>query len=63
MAGAVGGILFHPSPGRCSTTTKRPLEARSAGYAILFIMCGSAYVVAFALNHLFAPRFDQIQPG
>ena len=30
----------------------------TAGYAILFTICGSAYLVAFALNHLLAPRFE-----
>ena len=32
----------------------------SAGYAILFAICGSAYLVAFAMNHLLAPRFEPI---
>ena len=37
----------------------------SAGYAILFGICGSAYLVAFVLNHLLAPRFEPIEipPG
>ena len=32
----------------------------TAGYSILFTFCGLAYVVAFALNHLLAPRFEQV---
>jgi ACS family hexuronate transporter-like MFS transporter len=32
----------------------------TAGYAILFGICGSAYLVAFALNHLLAPRFESV---
>ena len=33
----------------------------TSGYAILFGICGSAYLVAFALNHLLAPRFEPIE--
>jgi len=32
----------------------------AAGYSILFGICGSAYLVAFGINHLLAPRFEQI---
>jgi ACS family hexuronate transporter-like MFS transporter len=30
----------------------------TAGYAILFGICACMYLVAFALNHLCAPRFE-----
>ena len=33
----------------------------TSGYAVLFAICGSAYLVAFALNHLLAPRFEPIK--
>jgi ACS family hexuronate transporter-like MFS transporter len=33
----------------------------TAGYAILFVICGSAYLVAFAINHALAPRFDPLE--
>jgi ACS family hexuronate transporter-like MFS transporter len=33
----------------------------TAGYAILFGICGCMYVVAFALHHLCAPRFEPLQ--
>jgi ACS family hexuronate transporter-like MFS transporter len=33
----------------------------TAGYTILFAICGCSYLVAFALNHLFAPRFEPLQ--
>ena len=32
----------------------------AAGYAVLFALCGSAYLVAFAVNHLLAPKFEPI---
>ncbi len=61
MAGAVGGILFPPFAGRLLDHYKLTPGGESAGYVILFIMCGSAYVIAFLLNHAFAPRFEPIQ--
>jgi ACS family hexuronate transporter-like MFS transporter len=33
----------------------------TAGYAILFALCGSAYLIAFVLNHLLAPKFEQVE--
>jgi ACS family hexuronate transporter-like MFS transporter len=32
----------------------------TAGYAILFTICGSAYLIAFAINHLLAPKYEPI---
>ncbi|MEO6567496.1 MAG: MFS transporter [Opitutaceae bacterium] len=61
MAGAVGGILFPPFAGRLLDHYKLTAGGESAGYVILFTMCGSAYVIAFLLNHLFAPRFEPIR--
>jgi len=33
----------------------------TSGYATLFAICGSAYLVAFVLNHLLAPKFEPIE--
>ena len=33
----------------------------AAGYSILFAICGSAYLIAFAVNHLLAPRFEPVE--
>ena len=63
MAGAVGGILFPPFAGALLDHYKNTAGGETAGYAILFILCGSAYVVAFAINHLLAPRFEPIETG
>lgn len=60
MAGAVGGILFPIFAGRMLDHYKLTAGGESAGYVILFTMCGGAYVAAFFLNHLFARRFDPI---
>ena len=32
----------------------------NAGYTILFTICGCAYLLAFALNHLLAPKFAHV---
>lgn len=61
MAGAVGGILFPPFAGALLDHYKLTPAGESAGYVILFAMCGSAYVVAFFINHFFAPRFEPIR--
>jgi MFS transporter, ACS family, hexuronate transporter len=59
MAGSVGGILFPLFAGslldRFQTTGNI-----TAGYAVLFVICGLAYVVAFAIGHLLAPSFAPV---
>jgi|SRR5580704_13382195 ACS family hexuronate transporter-like MFS transporter len=32
----------------------------TGGYTIIFLICAFAYLVAFALNHLFAPKFEEL---
>ena len=55
MAGCVSGIGF---PIFCGWVLDR--QPGNAGYAILFGCCSFAYLIAFAINHLLAPRFDPI---
>jgi ACS family hexuronate transporter-like MFS transporter len=59
MAGSLGGILFPIYAGRLLD------RFGASGYAVLFAICGSAYLVAFALHHALAPKFDPIEeaPG
>lgn len=61
MAGAVGGILFPHFVGALLDQFKATAGGETAGYAILFTLCAGAYVVAFLVNHLFAPRFEPIR--
>jgi ACS family hexuronate transporter-like MFS transporter len=61
MAGAVGGILVQKYSGRVLDHFQAATGGVTAGYALLFAIFGSAYVVAFVINHLLAPKFDQIQ--
>src|SRR5207249_8209603 len=59
-AGSVGGIFFPIFAGWLLDKYQKTAGGESAGYAILFAICASAYVVAFIINHLLAPRFVQI---
>ncbi len=60
MAGSVGGILFPTFSGRL---LDRFVAAGNptGGYAVLFGICGSAYLIAFAIGHLLAPKFLPIK--
>jgi ACS family hexuronate transporter-like MFS transporter len=60
MAGSVGGILFPIYSGKLLDKFQASGSV-TAGYAILFAICGSAYLIAFVINHLLSPRFDPIQ--
>lgn len=59
MAGAVGGILIARAAGLL-LKHYTALGKVEAGYAILFIICGSAYLVAWVLMHLLVPKFKKI---
>jgi ACS family hexuronate transporter-like MFS transporter len=59
MAGSVGGMLFPWAAGRLLDNFTRAGNV-GAGYRILFGVCGCAYLVAWVLNHLCAPRFEPI---
>ena len=60
MAGSLGGILFPIFSGKLLDRFAAAGNVTS-GYAILFGICGSAYLVAFGVNHLLAPTFEPIQ--
>jgi len=60
MAGSLGGVLFQLFTG----VLLDHFHAKgniTAGYAILFGVCASAYLLAFALNHLLSPSFEPIE--
>ena len=59
LAGSLGGMMFPVLTGRLLDAFKASNNI-TGGYAILFGMCASAYLVAFAVNHLLAPRFEPI---
>ncbi len=51
FAGAMGGVLFQRATGRI-------LEATGSNYAIIFTVCGLAYVFALLVIHLLVPRME-----
>ena len=59
MAGSIGGILFPLFAGGLLDRFQAA-DNITAGYTILFIICGLAYVVAFAVGHLLAPSFEPV---
>lgn len=59
MAGSLGGMIFPLLTGKLLDHCKLAGN-ETTGYAILFSICAFAYLVAFALNHLLAPRYEQV---
>jgi ACS family hexuronate transporter-like MFS transporter len=64
MAGAVGGILIARAAGVLLAHYKA-LEAQGTGnikqgYAIMFVICGLAYLTAWVIMHLLVPKFKKI---
>ncbi len=59
MGGAIGGIFISRAAGLLLKhfTEQGKTEL---GYGILFIICGSAYLVAWIAMHLLVPKFKQI---
>jgi MFS transporter, ACS family, hexuronate transporter len=60
MAGSLGGMLFPLYSGILIDEFQKKGSVTTA-YTILFAICGSAYLIAFALNHLLAPRFEPLK--
>ena len=63
MVGSIGGIFFPVIVGALLDRYKESGAGESAAYAIVFAMCSTAYVVAFLVSHLFAPRFEKVALG
>lgn len=60
MAGSVGGSLFPLLVGGLLDHYK-VLGNIGAGYNILFIICGCAYLLAWLMMHVFAPKMERVQ--
>lgn len=62
MAGGIGGILIARAAGvlLAHYTTLGKIEL---AYGILFVICGSAYLVAWIVMHLLVPKFALIELG
>ena len=53
FAGAMGGVLFQRGVGRL-------LDANGGNYAPIFVVCGSAYLVAWMLIQLLSPKLEPV---
>ena len=62
MAGAVGGVLISRVAGLVLKHFTSLGEV-GLGYAILFTICGSAYLVAWVVMHLLVPKYEQVPLG
>jgi ACS family hexuronate transporter-like MFS transporter len=62
MAGSFGGMFFPIYAGKLLDSFTASGNV-TAGYAVLFGICGSAYLVAFAISHVLAPKFERSLPA
>jgi MFS transporter, ACS family, hexuronate transporter len=60
MAGALGGMLFPWFSGRLLDHFRATTGDVTGGYAILFGICASAYLVSFVIHHLLAPNLEPV---
>ncbi|MHA4806640.1 MFS transporter [Flavitalea flava] len=60
MAGSVGGIIFQPLVGWILDYFTR-LGNKGLGYNLIFLICGFAYLVAWVVMHLFAPKMKKVE--
>lgn len=60
MAGSAGGFIFPILTGKMLDHFAA-LNKVTSGYAILFGICACMYLIAFALNHLCAPKFEPVR--
>lgn len=60
MAGSVGGMLFPIFSGKLLDHFEKSNNA-TGGYAVLFGICAFAYLVAFGIHHLLAPKFEPVK--
>lgn len=59
MAGSIGGIAFPLYAGKLLDRFEASGNI-AAGYGVLFGLCSTAYLVAFAIHHALAPKFEPI---
>ena len=59
MSGAFGGMLIAYGAGLLLKHFTQ-LNKVESGYAIMFVICATAYIVAWVVMHLFVPKFKKI---
>lgn len=60
MAGGIGGILIARAAGKLLAHYTE-IGHIELGYGILFMVCGSAYLLAWIIMHLLAPKFARVE--
>jgi ACS family hexuronate transporter-like MFS transporter len=60
MAGAIGGMLIAWFAGTLFDHYKA-LGKIETGYYIMFIICGSAYLIAWFVMHFLVPKMQRVQ--
>jgi len=60
MAGAVGGIMIAMVAGLLFDHFKAAGDIR-VGYGIMFMICSTAYIIAWFVMHLLVPKFKKIE--
>jgi MFS transporter, ACS family, hexuronate transporter len=60
MAGSIGGIIFPWLTGRLIDRFTAAGNV-TGGYAILFGICASLYLIAFAIHHLLVPKLEPVE--
>lgn len=59
MAGSIGGVLFPLLVGHLLEYYEEAGNI-TAGYNILFVICGCLYLLAWFVMHLFAPKMERV---
>jgi len=60
MAGSIGGIMFPWLTGKMLDSFHAAGNV-TGGYAILFGICASLYLIAFAVHHLLVPKLEPLE--
>jgi ACS family hexuronate transporter-like MFS transporter len=61
MAGALGGILLSALVQKNLFVYYRSIHKIEIAYYIMFAVCGGAYLLAWLVMHLLAPRMTKVQ--
>lgn len=59
LAGAVGGVLFPAFIGIVLDYYKN-IDALNTGYNVIFMVCGSAYLLALVMMHFILPKMNRV---
>jgi ACS family hexuronate transporter-like MFS transporter len=59
MAGAFGGIMIAKAAGMLFDYYKAAGDIR-IGYGIMFMICATAYIIAWTVMHLLVPKFKKL---